>query len=117
MVVIVGRIARSDLEIQSPMIKKLAPLLSSTQSFQNNTVIKPTWGKMFVLLANVFFLSMYPCVHICMCTTGVLGALRVWEKVWDPSDLELQTVVSCDVGSENLVLCKHSRTTVNYLSS
>lgn len=50
------------------------------------------------------------CLHVCLCTTFMSGALRVHRKASDPLERELQVVVNHHVssGTRTWVLCKKS---------
>lgn len=41
------------------------------------------------------------CLHVCQCTTCILGALGGQKKASGPPGLELQMIVSSHVGSRN----------------
>lgn len=48
----------------------------------------------------IYFNSIYLfCHHVCLCTTYVSGAHRIWKRALDPLELELQTALNYHVGS------------------
>ena len=64
----------------------------------------------FNLKGNYYF--QFLSVYLCICLSYMLpGALQKPERVLDPEELELQTVVSCHGDAENrvTVLCKSSQ--------
>lgn len=68
---------------------------------------------LFVLgLFTLHFMRMSICLHVCVCTTYMSGALGGWKSGWDPLELELLMAVNphgSHAGNQTLVLYRRNK--------